>query len=258
MDQAGVFVGDDALRRLDHALLRPRAVSRLRAAERIIACSRDLAARIGRLSGIQDIIPVRIPEAGNPDRFALHNASLGVDEWMRVLFLGAIAPHKGAQVLADVASQLRRFGIPIRIECLGAIHVRPPDHALGNPHLRLWGRYETGDLHTLLCEIRPHLAWFPFTAPETHSFALSEALLQGLPVLATGVGAVPERLHGRPASWMLTPEEATPERITMWLDRLRRERLATAPRWLPVAHLPPSYDKFYPDEYLRPLQIAWP
>ena len=49
-----------------------------------------------------------------------------------------------------------------------------------------------------------------------------------------------------------------PWRITMWLDRLRRERLATAPRWLPVAHLPPSYDKFYPDEYLRPLQIAWP
>ena len=43
----------------------------------------------------------------------------------------------------------------------------------------------------------------------------------------------------------------------MWLDRLRRERLATPPRWLPTDHLPPLREQFYPDEYLRPLTRVW-
>jgi hypothetical protein len=124
---------------------------------------------------------------------------------------------------------------------------------LRNPHLRIWGRYESDDLHALICEIRPHLAWLPFFAPETHSFALSDVMLQGLPILATGIGAIAERLHGRPASWVLTMQEAKPEGITMWLDRLRRERLATRPRWLPIDHLPRLRDRFYVDDYVRPL-----
>lgn len=258
VDERGAFVGDDALRRADHPLIQARSRGRLRAADRVIACSRDLAARFGRLSGVQNVIPVRIPEPGNPDQFAIHATPIGVNEWMRVLFLGAIAQHKGVHLLSSVASLLRQYQIPVRIECLGSIHIQPDQDALTNVHLRFWGRYETRDLHALMCGIRPHLAWLPFTAPETHSFALSEVMLQGLPVLTTGVGAIPERLHGRPSSWILTEDEATPDRIVMWIDRLRRERLTTAARWLPVDHLPPLRSRFYVDEYLRPLYRARP
>jgi glycosyltransferase involved in cell wall biosynthesis len=252
VDAQGCFVGDDALRQKDHPLLRPGRKKLVTEAERLIACSRDLAGRIQRLTN-QQSIAVRVPEPGNPDRFALHAPPLAVREWMRVLYVGGIALNKGVGLLAEVAALLHAYSIPIRIECLGMVHIEPPAAMLGNPHLRLWGRFDAGDLHECICRLRPHLAWFPFTAPETYSFALSDAELHGLPVLATGLGAIAERLHGRPATWLLRPEEATASGIAMWLDRLRRERLATPPRWLPIDHLPPLRERFYPDEYLRPL-----
>jgi glycosyltransferase involved in cell wall biosynthesis len=253
VDETGRFIGDEALRQHTHPLLRRTTNMRMVAAERVIACSRDLAGRIHRLTDEPGVLAVRIPEAGKPDSFALHTPPLGVREWLRVLFLGAIVPTKGFSLLNEVAKILRERQTPVRIECLGLIGMELPTEALGNPHLHLWGRYETGDLHAHICRLRPHLAWFPFMAPETHSFALSEALAHGLPVLTTGIGSIPERLWGRPATWLLTPKEATASRIAMWLDRLRRERLTTAPRWLPVDHLPPLREGFYPEEYLRPL-----
>jgi hypothetical protein len=90
-------------------------------------------------------------------------------------------------------------------------------------------------------------------APETHSFSLSEVMLQGLPVLATGLGAIPERLEGRRSTWLVTPDEASPHELTEWLERLQDERLTTSPRWLPTNHLPPLTPYFYEREYLRPL-----
>jgi glycosyltransferase involved in cell wall biosynthesis len=205
------------------------------------------------LTGHPNILAARIPEPGKPDSFALHAPALGTHEWMRVLCLGGIYPVKGSGMLVEVANILREQQIPVRIECLGRIHVDLPLDMQNNPHLRLWGRYATEDLHDHVCRLRPHLAWFPFRTPETHSFSLSEALAHGLPVLATGIGSIPERLSGRPATWLLPPEEATAQGIAMWLDRLRRDRLATPPRWLPTDHLPPLRERFYPDEYLRPL-----
>jgi hypothetical protein len=78
-------------------------------------------------------------------------------------------------------------------------------------------------------------------------------MLQGLPILATGIGAVPERTQHRPATWQVAPEEATAEGFAGWLEQLRRDRLRTAPRWLPTAHLPPIAEGFYERDYLRPL-----
>jgi cellulose synthase/poly-beta-1,6-N-acetylglucosamine synthase-like glycosyltransferase len=255
VDAEGCFVGDDVLRRKDYPLLCQRPNRLLTEAERVIACSRDLAGRFQRLTNLPSVVAARIPEAGNPDRFAVHEPPLAMREWMRVLCLGVVAPTKGIRLLAEVAGLLRVYSIPVRIECLGTIHVEPPAEMVGNPHLRLWGRFDVGDMHAHICCLRPHLALFPFTAPETYSFTLSDAMLHGLPVLATGLGATAERLHGRPATWLLRPQEATASGITMWLDRLRRERLATPPRWLPIDHLPPLHERFYPDEYLRPLQL---
>jgi glycosyltransferase involved in cell wall biosynthesis len=255
-DDEGNFIGDTALRQRTHSVLRRGTNMRMVAAERVIACSRDLARRVHQLTDHPNVLAARIPEPGKPDSFALHAPPLGCREWLRVLCLGGVYPIKGSRLLVEVADILRERQIPVRIECLGTIHVELPAEAMNNTHLRLWGRYATEDLHAHVCRLRPHLAWFPFMAPETHSFALSEALAHGIPVLATGIGAIPERLRGRPATWLFAPEEVTAPHIAMWLDKLRRERLETPPRWLPTDHLPPLRERFYPDEYLRPLTRA--
>jgi hypothetical protein len=254
LDSAGQFVGDDALLRGDHPLRRsgpPRLA--LRAAERRIACSRDLAARISRLAPELDIIPARLPEPGNPPGFALHGTPLAKGETMRVLYLGRLTKNKGLRLVEGVGRLIAERGLDLRIDCLGVDDSFPAGKEQGPHGIRLLGGYRQEELNPLICRLRPHLAWLPFTAPESHSYALSDAMLQGLPILATGIGAVTERMAGRPGSWLLSPEEATAEGFAAWLARLQKERLATPPRWLSTEHLPPLVEGFYERDYLRPL-----
>jgi glycosyltransferase involved in cell wall biosynthesis len=102
-------------------------------------------------------------------------------------------------------------------------------------------------------DLGPHLAWLPFCVPETHSFVLSEVMSLGLPLLATAIGAVPERVEGRPATWLVPFEDASPDAFLQWLERLHRERLSTPAAWMPTSHLPPLVPDFYEREYLAPL-----
>ncbi len=253
IDEAGRFVGDAALLRTDHPARRTGPLRPLvRAAERRIACSRDLASRIGRLVPGLPVLAARLPEPGNPSGFIVYVPPLADDEVMRVIYLGRVAPHKGMALIPEVARQANARGVKLCIYCLGADSLFP-DAAQQRDGIRLLGPYRQEELNTLVCRLRPHLAWLPFTAAETHSFSLSDAMLQGLPVLATGIGAVVERLEGRPSTWLLPPEEADVDGFVEWLVRLRRDRLTTPPRWLPTAHLPPLADRFYEQDYLRPL-----
>ena len=253
VDDAGRFVGDDALASGTHELLRPGPLPAfLYAADRVIACSRDLAGRFGRLAHGLPLIVAKLPEPGNPERFALHPSTLRPGELMRVLYLGGLARHKGVRTVVRIGELLRERRLRIRVDCLGARHVDLAPDTLVNPHLRMLGAYPSGELHSFLCRIRPHVALLPFTAPETHSFSLSDVMLQGLPVLATGIGAIPERLEGRPLTWLVEPDEASPEAMVAWLERLQRDCLTTPPRWLPVNHLPAPTRNFYEREYLQP------
>jgi glycosyltransferase involved in cell wall biosynthesis len=254
LDEAGHFVGDAALLRTDHPVLRAGPLRpALRAADRRIACSRDLAARIGRLALGLPVIPARLPEPGNPGGFAIHAPPLAPSETMRVLYLGRLAQNKGMHLVPEVARLISARGIDLRIYSLGVDADFPSPEFQGLYGIRLLGGYRQSELNSLICRLRPHLAWLPFTAAETHSFSLSDAMLQGLPILTTGIGAVPERTADRPATWQLAPEEATAEGFADWLERLWRDQLRTPPRWLPTAHLPPIADRFYEREYLRPL-----
>ena len=254
LNAAGEFAGDDALLHRDHPLRRPGPPRlALRAAERRIACSRDLAARIGRLAPELDIIPARLPETDNPPGFALHAPPLAEGETMRVLYLGRLTKNKGLRLVEGVGRLIAERGLDLHIDCLGADDSFPTGGEQAPHGIRLLGGYRQEELNPLICRLRPHLAWLPFTAPESHSFALSNAMLQGLPILATGIGAVTERMAGRPGSWLLSPEEATVEGFAAWLARLQNERLGTPPRWLPTQHLPPLAEGFYERDYLRPL-----
>ena len=39
--------------------------------------------------------------------------------------------------------------------------------------------------------------------PETYSYTLTTAIDSGLPIVATEIGALPERLTGRPQTWII-------------------------------------------------------
>ncbi|KAA0971062.1 glycosyltransferase [Aureimonas fodinaquatilis] len=252
-DTRGRFTGDFATGQKNRRAFRPL----LQGADRIVACSGELAARARRLAPHLTIRPVLLPEPGKPHKFALHASPLRDNETMRVLLLGVLTAHKGRDIILDVVRETIRQRLDITFYSLGAGTEYPPADLQISGRLKVLGSFEQSRLMEFVCQLRPHLAWFPFTAAETHSFALSDAMANGLPVLATGIGAVPERTYGRPGTWLVPPDEANAEGFLQWLCRLQQDRLKTPENWIEVDHLPMASADYYDREYFRPTLNAF-
>ncbi len=253
MDQHGCFIGELAVSSMIKSIHQSNATRPLlHKADRRIACSRDLAWRASRFLPGQPILPARPPERCDPGRIVPLSVPLRSGEPLRVVVLGRLAAHKGLATIAEVARIADTQNFPIEITCLGESQVATSELPAA-ACLRFLGRYAVEEIEDIVGALRPHVAWLPFCVPETHSFVLSEVMAMGLPVLATGIGAVPERVEGRAATWLLPFEEATPERFFRCFEQLFRDRLSTPPRWMPTAHLPPLVPDFYEGHYLAPL-----
>ena len=110
------------------------------------------------------------------------------------------------------------------------------------------GEYAEAELPALLAKVKPHVVWFPAQWPETYSYTLSAAIDAGLPIVATRIGAFPERLEGRPLTWLVDPEASTEE----WLAVFDEVRGELARQRKPPAGKPrkPVAD-FYREHYVR-------
>ena len=84
------------------------------------------------------------------------------------------------------------------------------------------GEYEEAELPGLLAKVKPHVVWFPAQWPETYSYTLSAAIDAGLPIVATRIGAFPERLEGRPLTWLVDPEASTEQWLAVF-EKVRGE-----------------------------------
>ena len=251
-DSSGHFIGDAMVSVLAAAMRKSNVLPPvLRRAERRIACSGDLALRASQFIPEFPILPVRFPEREDPDRIVPVVEPLVEGEPMRVLVLGRIAPQKGLDIVRDVAAMLKAKGLPIQIVCLGEFSVSP-DVLPVSFHVKFLGKFNQSELQPIVRRLRPHVAWLPFTIPETHSFALSDVMRLRLPVLATGIGAVPERVQGRAATWLVPLEQGIAAHFVRWLERLYADRLESPPHWLPIGHLPPRSQQFYQRNYLNP------
>ena len=89
------------------------------------------------------------------------------------------------------------------IVLIGDTEAAFPDAA--RRRMTIHGAYHEGELPALFSKYRPHAVWFPAPWPETYSFTLSAAIDAGLPIVASEIGAFPERLAGRPLTWLIPP-----------------------------------------------------
>lgn len=130
----------------------------------------------------------------------------------KVLCLGMLGIEKGAYALAHTAALVDQQQLDIEFILLGACHVTLPST------VRCMGLYQDVQLPDLIAEIAPHLLWLPAQCPETWSYTLSAGLRAGLPVLASALGALPERLLGRPFTRLIA-HTATAEQ---WLKTMQQ------------------------------------
>ena len=186
------------------------------AADRVFCPSQDALDRLAR-HGLAGRARLARHEATAPGPWPMRPKPM-IRGKMRIAVPGSLADHKGAHTVAAVAMAMdpARF----EIQLIGAPGPVFPPAAL--ERIRVHGPYREGELPGLLARYRPHLVWFPASAPETHGFTLGAAIDAGLPIVASAIGAYPERLAGRPLTWLIPPE-AGPE---PWLAAFEAVRAA--------------------------------
>ena len=205
----------------------------LRNAQRVIAPSNDVATRIARhVSGLSiDVWPHA-------------EAPVAVPARVRVATLGMLSPEKGRDVVAACVRDAIARNLPLAFRVLGALSAPLP--ALPIDRFSFSGEYAEHELSALVASERPDVLWFPAQVPETFSYTLSVAMQAGLPIVASDLGALPERLAPHPAA-RLVPFDAPPE---LWNAALLD---AAPPRPAPPVSLPSMEPRDYRARYLSAL-----
>lgn len=211
-------------------------------AERVICPSADARARLVRhgLARRAIVVPHE-PVARAPWPQVV--PKLSQRGRLRIAVIGVLADQKGAPLVAALAEVADAAGLDIQL--IGYPEKPLPEPAAG--HIQATGEYAEEELAGLIARVKPHVAWFPAQWPETYSYTLSAAITAGLPVVASRIGAFPERLAGRRLTWLVDP--AAP--VATWLDTfaaVRAELLKTRPPQRPARREPGA--DFYADGYL--------
>ncbi len=168
---------------------------------------------------------------------------------LRIAFIGVLAAHKGEVSVITLAEAAPADEFALHL--IGhAEHDLPAGVAA---RMRVTGKYQEADLPRLLAAVKPHVAWFPAQWPETYSYTLSAAIDANLPIVASRIGAFPERLEGRPLTWLVDPAASTED----WLAVFRNVRAALGRGAPPTAPRRPVED-FYARDYAARLLASTP
>lgn len=168
-------------------------------ADRVFAPSQSVRDRIRRNFPTVNVQIVPHPEA-----------TVTFPRVAKVVLLGALSIAKGLESAVAVAEYARRTGSALRLRLIGHSAEPLPEA------ITVTGSYAADDLPGLLATERPDAIWLPSQVPETFSFTLSVALASGLPIVASSIGALADRLSGV-AHATLLPFDAPAER---WHDAL--------------------------------------
>ncbi len=213
-------------------------------AERVLCPSEDVRARLARYGcASRAVVAPHQPVAASV--WPLARPRLARGEKLRVALIGVLAQQKGAATVAAVVEAADPAAFSFHL-------IGYPEQELPASLRRLLtvtGEYREVGLPALIAKTNPHVAWFPAQWPETYSFTLSAAIEAGLPIVASRIGAFPERLEGRPNTWLVDPVAPS----SQWLDAFATARQALLNRAKPASVTRAAVADFYADSYLRPI-----
>jgi GT2 family glycosyltransferase/glycosyltransferase involved in cell wall biosynthesis len=155
-------------------------------ADRLIAPSNDVAERIHRYFPELTINVWPHPE----------EPPAQLKRMVRVVVLGNLTPAKGLHVVAACANDARARDLPLTFRVLGS--TTEPVPQFPDAPLTIQGQYQDSGLLQLLLAEKPDVILFPAQVPETYAYTMSVALSSGLPIVASALGALPERMTGYP------------------------------------------------------------
>jgi glycosyltransferase involved in cell wall biosynthesis len=176
----------------------------LRRAAAVFAPSDYIAARArSEFPGVEiTVVPNGLAPPGGVGEAKARAAWLEAPRPQRIVaLLGAIGPHKGADVLRELPAHLQGSGIGVVV--IGYLDRQLQPGWNGETGVFVHGPYEPADTAALLRAYGVELVVFPNHAPESFSYTLSEAWAAGYPVLASARGAIGERVRRHGGGWLL-------------------------------------------------------
>ena len=120
-----------------------------------------------------------------------------------IAVLGAIGLHKGYDLLRSCALNARKKALPLRFVIIG--HTLDDDSLIRLGNVTITGAYGADDLPRLIQLSGARLALFLSPWPETYSYTLSEAWLNGLYPVALDLGAPAERIRDSGCGRLIDP-----------------------------------------------------
>lgn len=196
-------VGGTDMPELSVAALYAQSARILETASRVVAPSRDAAARLSRRfpKARVEAIPHPEPPIAAPPPPAILPWD-GVTP-LRLAVIGAIGEHKGYGVLLAMARDAARRDLPLSFQVAGFSKDDFPLFATGKVFVS--GRYAEEDAVAVIRELDCHAALFLSVWPETYCYTLSEAWRAGLYAVGFDLGAVGERIADTGWGWRLAP-----------------------------------------------------
>jgi GT2 family glycosyltransferase/glycosyltransferase involved in cell wall biosynthesis len=186
-------------------------------AERVLCPSEDVRARLAR-HGLARNAVLAAHEAVHETAWNVRAPPAVAGRPLRIAVLGVLAGHKGEISVVTLAEAAPAEEISLHL--IGRAERELPAGLAAR--MSVTGEYQEAELPGLLARVKPHVVWFAAQWPETYSYTLSAAIDAGLPIVATRIGAFPERLAGRPLTWLVEPTASTEE----WRAIFRAVRVA--------------------------------
>jgi glycosyltransferase involved in cell wall biosynthesis len=145
------------------------------------------------------------------------NRSSSENEKLEIISVGSLQPYKGHIFLLKACIELRERGIPFHCRIVGGGDLRPLLERTIHEHhmdgsIELLGPRTQDDVSRLLrtsnCYVQPSVV----TASgkmEGIPVALMEAMMSGIPVVATSISGIPELVRDGDTGWLVPPEAVT-------------------------------------------------
>ncbi|NNJ77995.1 MAG: glycosyltransferase [Xanthomonadales bacterium] len=162
-----------------------------------------------------EVIPHGLPELRG-DGFIAPRAR--EDGKLRLLVPGRIHDGKGRQLLLDALPELTRYA---HLYLVGAD--KYGEAFFGRSGVDVILQFDRDELRELLGSIGPHVAGLLSIVPETFSYTLTEMLQLGIPVIATRVGSLEERVRDGETGWLIEP---TAEALVSQVRKLHGQQQA--------------------------------
>lgn len=120
------------------------------------------------------------------------------NEIKNVAFVGAIFPHKGAEILADLSSKITKTD-KIKLHLFGMTTTAIKNKKYYKDH----GKYNRKELAALLAKNKIDLVCIFSLSPETYAYTVDEVVLAGVPILTFDIGAGAERVKDNNLGWAI-------------------------------------------------------